>query len=263
MIPTDTVFLRRCSGFLAVLFGLATVAPAAIPFDSATVSKIENSVEVGDRTSGAKIAAQLQQAVEANNFVVTEDKSRAELTFPDGSLARVGQNTVFTFDSARTLELQKGAMLIYVPPKSGGATTIKTHSLTAAITGTIVLVADNLIAVLVGQVTLPDGRVVHAGEAVEYVDGELRIFEFDPTAIPGGYLVQMGELPESPYALPADFLGSDIPQEILRLIERGEITQVDPRVRVPKPKKDKVTDKKDPENDQNPYSGPIMMPPSY
>jgi len=249
---------RRRPLALLVCLAASTVigAHAAAPFDSATVSKIENSVGVGQRDSGVKSAAQLQQQIGANSFVVTEDKSRAELTFPDGSLARVGQNTVFTFDSTRTLELQKGAMLFYVPPKSGGATTIKTPSLTAAITGTIGLVAENLIAVLVGEITLPDGRVVHEGEAVEYVDGQLRIFKFDPDSVKDGYLVQMGPLPESPFGLPKDFQGDKIAKEILRLIERGEITQVDPRVKVIKDEDDDRKEEDDDEEEPAPYVSP-------
>lgn len=245
---------------LAFVFAWAwAIAPspasAAVPFDSASVSKLENVVSVGDRASGQKASAQLQQIVGATNFVVTEDKARAELTFPDGSLARVGQNTIFTFDSSRTLELKQGAMLFYVPPKSEG-TTIKTPALTAAITGTVGLVAENLIAVLIGEITLPDGTVVKTGEAVEYVNGSYRVFTFDPATVQNGYLVQMGPLPEDPFALPADFLGSNTTRELLRLIERGEITQVDPRIKVPKPREEKAEEPEEEKvKDNDPYQG--------
>ncbi len=246
---------------LACAIAFSTPAHAAVPFDSANVSKLENSVSIGARSDGRKAAAQLQDLVNADKFVVTEDKSRAELTFPDGSLARIGQNTVFTFDSARTLELKKGAMLFAVPPKSAG-TTIKTPALTAAITGTVGLVAENLIAVLIGEITMPDGTVVHAGEAVEYVNGGYRVFQFDPLSVRDGYLVRMGPLPEDPFAIPAGLFGSDIPRELLRLIERGEITQVDPRIRVPKPKREtadepekEIEEMKQPPPD--PYGGQV------
>lgn len=249
----------RLQRFCALLFSFAVLpAQAAVPFDSASVSKIENVVSVGERESGQKAAAQLQQAINANNFVVTEDKGRAELTFPDGSLARVGQNTVFTFDSARTLELKKGAMLFYVPTKSAG-TTIKTPALTAAITGTVGLVAENLIAVLIGEITLPDGTVVHENEAVEFVNGAYRVFAFDRSSVRDGYLVQMGPLPDDPFALSEELFGSDIPRELLRLIERGEITQVDPRIRIRKPTPQKAEEpeeeKRKRKSEFDPYQG--------
>jgi ferric-dicitrate binding protein FerR (iron transport regulator) len=71
--------------------------------------------------------------------VRTGDESRSELTFPDQTLARLGANTIFSFnEGTRSMELGSGAMLLRVPKGAGGAQ-IRTAAVTAAITGTTVL----------------------------------------------------------------------------------------------------------------------------
>jgi FecR protein. len=43
-------------------------------------------------------------------------QSRSELKFPDQTLARLGANTIFSFnEGTRDLNLQDGAMLLRVP----------------------------------------------------------------------------------------------------------------------------------------------------
>jgi ferric-dicitrate binding protein FerR (iron transport regulator) len=65
--------------------------------------------------------------------------SRAELTFTDQTMARLGANTIFSFrEGTRNLELGGGAMLLRVPKDAGGAQ-INTAAVTAAITGTTVM----------------------------------------------------------------------------------------------------------------------------
>ena len=71
--------------------------------------------------------------------VRTGVESRAELTFTDQTLARLGANTIFSFSGGtRHLELSGGAMLLRVPKDAGGAQ-INTVAVTAAITGTTVM----------------------------------------------------------------------------------------------------------------------------
>ncbi len=168
------------------------------PFTSATVTRLENQVTLGTHNGGKERPAALHDVVQAETYLFTQDKSRAELEFPDHSIVRVGQNTVFSFDAAsRTLSLEKGAMLFYVPPGSGGGN-IKTPSLTAAITGTVGKVSRDLIAVLSGQLKTPWG-IVHAGEAIAYLNGNIRIFKYDQSQALAGYLIAWGgPLPELP-----------------------------------------------------------------
>jgi hypothetical protein len=198
MIPP--VLLPTLSKRFAFGFALYTLsvmgAQGVQPFTSATVMRIENQVTLGTHGGGNERPAALHDVVQAQTYLFTQDKSRAELEFPDHSIVRVGQNTVFSFDAAsRTLSLEKGAMLFYVPPGSGGGT-IKTPSLTAAITGTVGKVSANLIAVLSGELQTKWGTV-HAGEAIAYLNGNIRIFKYDQSQALAGYLVAWGgPLPE-------------------------------------------------------------------
>jgi hypothetical protein len=196
------VLLPKLSQRLAFGFALYTLTGAGalgvLPFDSATVTRVENQVSIGSHSGGNERPAAIHDVVKADTYLFTQDKSRAELEFPDRSIVRVGQNTVFSFDAAsRTLSLEKGALLFYVPPGSGGGN-IKTPSLTAAITGTVGKVSRDLIAVLSGEIKTPWGTV-HAGEAIAYLNGNIRIFKYDQSQALAGYLIAWGgPLPELP-----------------------------------------------------------------
>ncbi len=179
---------------LYTLFGIGAHGE---PYTSATVTRVENHVSLGTH-GGAERPAMIHDVVQAQTYLFTQDESRAELQFPDRTIVRVGQDTVFSFDAdSRTLSLEKGALLFYVPPGSGGGN-IKTPSLTAAITGTVAKVSRNMIAVLSGSIKTPWG-VVHAGEAIENVNGKVHIFTFDPSQAMAGELIAWGgPLPELP-----------------------------------------------------------------
>jgi FecR protein len=73
--------------------------------------------------------------------VRTGVQSRAELTFTDLTLTRLGANTIFSFkQGARELDLTSGAVLLEVPPKAP-AVKINTSAVTAAVTGGTALFA--------------------------------------------------------------------------------------------------------------------------
>jgi hypothetical protein len=190
---------------LAAVSSLSLLAHAAQPFGSATVTKVENKVNYGERKEGRSSTrpAVPQDVIRSNNFLLSESDSRAEIQYPDGTLVRIGQNTVFSFDSAsRTLTLDKGSLLFHIPKGSGGGT-IKTASLTAAITGTAGKVSSNIIAIVEGVVKLvPSGRLVHAGEfARRNPDGSITIAPFDPAHTNDGKLVYFhGLMPGFPEA---------------------------------------------------------------
>jgi hypothetical protein len=172
---------------------LVVAARAAQPFSSATVTKVENKVSYGERKAGRSVTlpANVQDVIRSSNFLLSEANSRAEVQYPDGSLVRIGQNTVFSFDAnSRTLSLDKGSLIFHIPKGSGGGA-IKTPSLTAAITGTTGKVSVNIIAIIEGQVKLvPSGRIVHAGEfARRNADGSITIDTFDKARTNDGALV--------------------------------------------------------------------------
>lgn len=95
------------------------------------------------RTQGAPRPAALSDEVRDGTAVRTGSDSRAELTFTDQTLARLGANTLFTFnEGTRNVDLGGGAMLLYVPKNAGGAK-VNTAAVTAAITGTTCLIESH------------------------------------------------------------------------------------------------------------------------
>ncbi len=185
----------RTQCFLLAIFSLLSVgAKAVMPFSEATVTRLQNTVTFGDSVVKARRSAAAGDVIKAKNYLLTETDSRAELKYPDGSLVRIGQNTVFTFEAdTRTLSLEKGSLIFYIPKGQGGGT-VRTASITAAITGTIGKVADNMIAILEGEVRLvPSGRIVAAGSfAMVNPDGTISIQPFDPEKAIGGKLMDFG-----------------------------------------------------------------------
>jgi hypothetical protein len=237
-VPLPTLSQRLALGFaIYTLAGMGAYGtgtqgtPAGVPFTSATVTRLENHVSLGNHAGGKERPAVLHDVVQADTYLFTQDQSRAELEFADHSIVRVGQNTVFSFDAAsRTLSLEKGAMLFYVPPGSGGGH-IKTPSLTAAITGTVGKVSENLIAILSGEIKTPWGTV-HAGEAIANINGNIRIFKFDQTQAMAGYLIAWGgPLPELPQI--GGETNSIYQMPDLHILDILGITQVDARFHSP------------------------------
>src|ERR1700730_53899 len=150
---------------------------------SARVTQIIKDVKLlGDQ--GARTAA-VSDEVREGAAVRTGVESRAELTFADLTITRLGANTVFSFnEGARQVNLDSGALLLQVP-KGGAAVRINTAAATAAITGGTCLCESNRgfpLKVLVmegaGQVCSkehPDQcETAHGGEMVTMtVDGQI------------------------------------------------------------------------------------------
>ncbi len=168
-----------------MLAGLAT-ANGEAPFASATVTRVENKATVAEIKGGQATGvhpATVSEVISASSFLQTASGARAELEFMDKSLLRVGPNSVFSFDArSRTLSLERGDMLFYLPPGRGGVK-LKTAALTAALTGTVVLLSPAGMLALDGAVTLTymeDGvqkkAVIEAGtdhNAVKWIFGKL------------------------------------------------------------------------------------------
>ncbi|HEU5247591.1 MAG TPA: FecR family protein, partial [Candidatus Udaeobacter sp.] len=90
---------------------------------------------------GAPRPAAVNDTVTQQMGVRTGVESRAELTFTDLTITRLGANTIFSFkQGARELDLTSGAVLLQVPPKAP-AVKINTPAVTAAVTGGTALFA--------------------------------------------------------------------------------------------------------------------------
>ena len=138
--------MNKLYGFVAAITVLCAILFIVLPAGSgvaaeksdARVTQIVHDVRVLPSKASARPAS-LNETVAQGTGVRTGSDSRAELTFTDLSLTRLGANTVFSFDQgARTLNLSSGAALICVPPDAGSVRVIA-PAVTAAISGGIAM----------------------------------------------------------------------------------------------------------------------------
>jgi mannose-6-phosphate isomerase-like protein (cupin superfamily) len=164
---------------LAVIIILAGWVYAAEQRD-ARVTQIVRDVRVLPSKASARPAS-LNETVRQGTGVRTGSESRAELTFTDQSLTRLGANTVFSFDqAARDLNLSSGAALICVPP-GAGTVRISAPAVTAAVSGGIAMAEthkNSWIKVIIiegnGVITLKrSGKTLtlHAGQMIALPSG--------------------------------------------------------------------------------------------
>ena len=168
-----TNFALAVVGFCSVF---STHQSVAGPLTSAEVTKIINRVSVIDPAKGTHPAV-LRDVIKDNLALQTGARSRSELLFQDNTLTRIGAETFFSFKTGtRDLTLEKGSMLLQVPKGLGGAT-IHTAAITAAITGTTIMMEYSpgqylKVLVLEGSLRLSrngsfgDSLVLHAGKMV-------------------------------------------------------------------------------------------------
>lgn len=127
-------------------------------------------------TNAAARPAVVNDVVGQQTAVRTGANSRAELTFVDATITRLGANTIFSFnEKAREVELQKGAVLLQVRPGATGAK-LSTPAVTASITGGTALLEYNpgwpikfLVLEGTGQLcsrTTGDCATLHGGEMI-------------------------------------------------------------------------------------------------
>src|SRR5947207_1820345 len=113
---------------------------AADQLQQARVSQVIQDVRVLE-THGAPRPAAVNDKVIQGMGVRTGVESRAELTFAELTITRLGANTVFSFkQGSRELDLTSGAVLLQIPPKAPEVK-VSTSAVTAAITGGTALFA--------------------------------------------------------------------------------------------------------------------------
>src|SRR6266576_3139863 len=128
----------RIVSFLSVILGSAGSVPAA-QLKEAQVTQVVKDVKLLP-TGAAARPASVSDEVREGTAVRTGVDSRSELKYTDQTRARIGANTLSSFnEGTRNLNLQDGAMLLRVPKGAGGAK-INSSAVTAAITGTTAMV---------------------------------------------------------------------------------------------------------------------------
>jgi hypothetical protein len=125
---------------LAVLFSAVLISNsgAATPLREARITQILNDVRLLGSDAVPRHAS-VNDNVGARTALQTGGGSRAELTFPDQTVARLAANTALDFkDGTQNLNLSEGALLFQVPKTAKG---VKVHAagVAAAITGSTVM----------------------------------------------------------------------------------------------------------------------------
>ena len=181
--------MHRTTLSLAVVFAalfLSTQPSPAGPLTEAQVTKIINQVSLVDPRNGDRPAV-VRDIVKDDLGVETGVKSRSELLFQDDTLTRLGAETFFSFKTGtRDLTLEKGSMLLQVPKGLGGAK-IHTAAVTAAITGTTIMmeyIPQQYIKVLVLEGSLRLSRNGLFGDSVVLTAGKMVIMRPDAKKIP-------------------------------------------------------------------------------
>lgn len=148
-------------------------------------------------SGAAARSASLNDNVREGTAVRTGDESRAEITFNDQSLTRLGANTVFSFGKGtKTYDLGSGAILMYAPEKAGQVK-IHTSVATAAVTGFTALLESHpkswsKLIILHGKakVTFND----FANEPCHLHDAQMIIWPPRPRACPTVYDVDISKV---------------------------------------------------------------------
>ncbi|MFQ3669868.1 MAG: FecR family protein [Verrucomicrobiia bacterium] len=186
---------------LSLLLLLSTPLPLLAqqggkPLQSAEITTIVNEVRVV-KPQAAPQPAKLNEVIRPNEGVLTGPQSRAELLFADRTLARLGANTQFTFiPGSRTTEIQQGTMLLQVPKGAGGAQ-VKTAAVTAAVTGTTIMVEffpGMFVKIIVLEGTLRVSLTNRLGESLLLTPGKMLIMNPDATRLPDPVDVDLKKL---------------------------------------------------------------------
>src|SRR5437667_1268824 len=183
---------------------------AAAPLSSAEVTKIINRVSVINPAKGGHPAV-IREVIKDDLGLQTGARSRSELLFQDNTLTRIGAETFFSFKTGtRDLTLEKGSMLLQVPKGLGGAT-IHTAAVTAAITGTTIMMEyspGQYLKVLVLEGSLRLSRNGSFGDAVVLHPGKMVIMRPDAKKIPDPIDVDLAEIVKTSTLV--NFPGGDI-----------------------------------------------------
>jgi ferric-dicitrate binding protein FerR (iron transport regulator) len=178
---------------------VAAQSATAAPLTEAQITQIVKEVSLLSGHAAAR-AAVINDNIRDGTVVRTGEDSRTELTFSDRTLARLGANTLFSLnEGTRRLDLGGGAMLLRVPKGAGGAT-IRTAAVTAAVTGTTVLLeyhpkAYIKLISLEGTVRMYlKGRL---GESVLINPGQMLIVKPDAKRLPNPVDVDLKRLLET------------------------------------------------------------------
>jgi mannose-6-phosphate isomerase-like protein (cupin superfamily) len=180
--------------FAAIASLVASLSASVLK--EARISQVIKDVKVLPGQAAPRPAS-VNDNIREGTAVRTGADSRAELTFTDLTIARLGANTIFSFnEGTRTIDLNSGAILLRVPKGSGGAK-VKTAAVTAAITGTTVMVEyhhDAYAKYIVLEGTMRIFLQGRLGESVLMSSGQMMIVNPKATTLPDPVDVDLDRL---------------------------------------------------------------------
>jgi len=184
---------------LPLLALTALIAPApAESLQSARVTRVLNEVRIFPADGEAR-PAKVGDVIRGATSIQTGRDARAELVFQDDTITRLGQNSVFSFrQGTRDLDLRQGSVLLQVPPSAGGAT-IRTATVTAAITGTTSMFEFNpgswvKLLTLEGTQQLKLGSPEGRGATGQVPPGEMLTLKPDATELPKPLIIDIARI---------------------------------------------------------------------
>lgn len=125
----------------ALMMGVILHTSHGASLDRAVISQVVNDVKVVDKDTLDKTEATEGQQFSTPDLLETGRRSRAQLKAPDGTITRVGSNTLFSFKpGTREINLERGNVLFNSPTGRGGGT-VTTAAASAAVVGTTIVVS--------------------------------------------------------------------------------------------------------------------------
>jgi len=204
----------------SLLFASQMVARSA-SYSSAEITRVHKEVKVLKANAVPRTATEGLQ-IKPVTSVATGSDARAELRFPDQTLTRLGANSRLTLrGESRTLDLDHGVMMLQVPKNQGGAK-VRTAGVTAAVTGTSVLIEYHpggvvKLIVIEGECVLSLNRdrgefqVLRAGQMISMTDGA--------TSIPSPLDIDLGKLLQTSKLISADDPSQPNQQQIMQAVQ--------------------------------------------
>src|SRR5438067_10602030 len=195
-VPISMLRIKVALAVVGFYSAFSTHQTIAGPLTSAEVTKIINRVSVINPAKGPH-PAMLRDLIKDDLALQTGAKSRSELLFQDNTLTRIGAETFFSFKTGtRDMTLEKGSMLLQVPKGLGGAR-IHTAAVTAAITGTTIMIEyspGKYIKVLVLEGSLRLSRNGSFGDSLVLRPGKMVIMRPDAKKIPEPIDVDLAQI---------------------------------------------------------------------
>jgi hypothetical protein len=170
MSPNTIRQIRVPASCCVALLAAAPAAQSADTLDRLRISEVVKTVRVSQPDSKSATKPKVNDTFGAPEIMDTGDDSRAEMVAPDGTVTRVGSNSVFYFSpNKRELNLRRGTVLFHSPTGKGGGV-IRSTGAMAGVVGTSIIVSATKnggfkLLVLEGKAkaTLTNGTSINVG----------------------------------------------------------------------------------------------------